>query len=132
MNMGAAIYCQILVTVYHTAPKKAGPSFSKILAPTAKTQLTVTFANALLRRCSQYKSIELHIVTFQKSEISTFAAAETAILPSLIGVRRTFIISPHYLSVWRRLYFSIREIIADKPRCSSLYNDTPFTNHFGE
>jgi len=111
--MGAAPYCKMLVTVYHTAQKKPEPSFRKILASTVKTLPTVTFANAVLRRCSQCQSIELRIVTRQKYQISTFAVVQTANLHLLIRVRRTVIISPHYLSVWRRLYFSIRKIIAD-------------------
>jgi hypothetical protein len=59
------------------------------------------------------RSNRLHVVTFQKSAISVYAAAQTANLSLLTGVRRTFIISSHYLSVWRRLYFSILKIIAD-------------------
>jgi len=47
MNMAAAPYCKMLVTVYQTALKKAEPSLSKMLASTVKTQPTVTFANAV-------------------------------------------------------------------------------------
>jgi hypothetical protein len=113
MNIEAAAYCEMLVTVYQTTLKKAEPSFSKMLASTVKTQPTATFPNAALRRCSRCHSIERDILTFHKSEISTFAVAQTANLPLLIWVRRTPIIYPHYLSVWRRLYFSIRKIIAE-------------------
>jgi hypothetical protein len=79
--MQATPYCEILVTIYHTALRKAETYFGKILASTVKMQPTVTFENAALRRCSHYQSIGLHIVTFQKSEIPTFAAAQTAKSP---------------------------------------------------
>jgi hypothetical protein len=62
--MEAAHYCEMLVTIYHTILKKAEPSISKMLASNVQMQPTVTFANAALRRCTEYRSIELHIVTF--------------------------------------------------------------------
>jgi len=64
MNMEAAHYCEMLVTIYPTILKKAEPSLSKMLASTVRLQPSVTFANAALRRRSQYQPIELHIATF--------------------------------------------------------------------
>ena len=60
----------------HTTLKKAEPSFSKTLASTIQTRTTLT-RRAALRTCGQYKSIRLHVVTFQKSEIVHFRRCTT-------------------------------------------------------